>query len=221
MANMAAIAAQGGVAGGQCYTRIWIGGLPRNSNVDVVKSELKRVFTEFGYVLDVCVITTAKDVMSFVQFENEQDAYRARETMNGSTILGSVVKVNYAVIRGQDLAPQKGGRSSRSRSRERHRKRLGQLNGAVVIIDGLPSDTTAEDLAEMGTQASEGLGFANLFKDGRRIMGLVSYDNKQQAGIAKRYFEGARCEARSRHLRAYTIAQYNDYSLARARSPTR
>ena len=217
---MAAIAAQGGLPGGQCYTRIWIGGLPRNSNVDEVKSELKRVFGEYGYVLDVCVITTARDVMSFVQFENEQDAYRARETMNGSTILGSVVKVNYAVIRGQDLQNSAKRQTSRSRSRERQRKRLGHLNGSSVLLEGLPSDITTDELAEMGSQASEGVSFANLWKDGRRLIGLVSYDTRAQASKAKRFLDGCRCD-RGRHLRAFTIAQYNESQLVAGRSPSR
>ena len=222
MANMAAIAAQGGMPGGQCYTRIWIGGLPRNSNVDEVKSELKRIFTEFGYVLDVCVITTARDVMSFVQFENEQDAFRARETMNGSSILGSVVKVNYAVIRGQEPV-QKGGRqSSRSRSRDRHRQRLHHLNSNLVLLENLPQDITPDELAELGSQASEGVIFANVWREGRKTMGLVTFDDHRQAAKARRYLQGSKIEnSKSRGLVALSIAEYNDSRLGRPSSPSR
>ena len=223
MANMAAIAAQGGLPGGQCYTRIWIGGLPRNSNVDEVKSELKRIFTEFGYVLDVCVITTARDVMSFVQFENEQDAFRARETMNGASILGSVVKVNYAVIRGQDPPAGKQGRqSSRSRSRDKHRKRLHQFNSSVVIVGNIPSEITIDELAELGNQASEGVVFANVFRDGRKTMGLITYEDYKQAIKARRFLEGARLDGpKGRHLNALSVAEYNEHRLSRDHSPTR
>ena len=217
---MAAIAAQGGMPGGQCYTRIWIGGLPRNSNVDEVKSELKRIFTEFGYVLDVCVITTARDVMSFVQFENEQDAFRARETMNGSSILGSVVKVNYAVIRGQDIAPKQGRQSSRSRSRDKHRHRLHKFNSTVVIVENLPSDISIDELAEIGNQASEGVVFANVWREGRKTMGLVSYEDYRQAVKARRYLGGAKVD-KGRYLGSVSIAEYNEHRLSRAHSPSR
>ena len=222
MANLAAIAAQGGMPGGQCYTRIWIGGLPRNSNVDEVKSELKRIFTEFGYVLDVCVITTAKDVMSFVQFENEQDAFRARETMNGSSILGSVVKVNYAVIRGQDQAPKQGRQSSRSRSRDRHKQRTHRFNGSVVLVENLPTDITNDELAELGGQAASGVVFANTWREGRRTMGLVTYESHNQASKARRFLAGAKIEgsSKSRSLNALSIAEYNQQQH-RENSPSR
>jgi hypothetical protein len=227
MANMAAIAAQGGMPGGQCYTRIWIGGLPRNSNVDEVKSELKRVFTEFGYVLDVCVITTARDVMSFVQFENEQDAYKARETMNGSTILGSLVKVNYAVIRGQDEAKKPGRPTSRSRSRDRHRSRLHHLNGSIVLVENLSSDTTPESLAEIGAQASPGFVFSNIWREGRKTMGLLNFEDYRQAAVARKYLDGFKISdpssrsGRGHTLTAMSIAEYNENRNSRGSSPKR
>jgi RNA recognition motif-containing protein len=216
--NMAAIAAQGGTAGAQCYTRIWIGGLPRNSNVDEVRSELKRVFGEFGVVLDICVITTAKDVMAFVQYENEQDAMRARETMNGSTVLGSVVKVNYAVIRGADVQP-KHRATSRSRSRERHKYRLSKLNFTCIILENIPSDTTSEELADFATQAINskhstnygGVSFVNLFKDNRKTFGIVTYETPDLARKGKEYLEG--CKIDGRRVHAMTIAEFNDIKL--------
>ena len=217
---MAAIAAQGGVAGGQCFTRIWIGGLPRNSSVDECKNELKRVFGDFGVVLDVCVITNAKDVMAFIQYENEQDAFRARETMNMATILGAVVKVNYAVIRSDDVQPNRAARqTSRSRSRERHRRRLNTLNGTVVLVEGFPSDVAPEEAAEAGAAASPGVTFANVFRDGRRTFALIAYESREQVVHARRWLDGARIDGRK--LRAFTVNEYNEWRLTRARSPSR
>ncbi|EER19600.1 hypothetical protein Pmar_PMAR012583 [Perkinsus marinus ATCC 50983] len=135
------------------YTRVWVGGLPRNTSVENVKEELQRIFSQYGQVSDICVITTARDVMAFIQYGVESDASRAQDEINGTYILGSRVKVNYAVIRGSAGAPQGPGAIQQEKDAKRKRRRIPR-EGSVfeVIVVGFPQDITEDELTRIGEQ---------------------------------------------------------------------
>jgi hypothetical protein len=79
----------------QSSNRIWIGGLPRHFDTDEIKSELRKVYGEFGRVTDICIITNARDVMSFVQYTNSEDATAAVEATNGELVMGNKVSQSW------------------------------------------------------------------------------------------------------------------------------
>lgn len=204
-----------GIPGSQKFNRLWIGGLPRNVAIDDVKAEVNRVYSSFGPVADVCVITTARDVMCFVQYEDESVAFRAREDTNGKTILGSLIKVNYAVVRGPD-APRgqpMGISTSPGRSGEK------DPNRKLVIVGNLPSDMSAEVFYESCKIVSDHIDFCNVWKDGRQTFGLLSFDSTKDAMRAKKTMDGSYFEGRdNRLLDTYTFDEFNAAARNAARS---
>ncbi len=206
-----------GLPGGQKFNRLWIGGLPRNIAIDDVRAEVKRIFNDFGPVADLCVITTAKDVMSFVQYSDETVAQNARETMNGKTLLGSVIKVNYAVIRGPE--PPKGTQYQH-KEEEKPKKDPNRLS---FILTNLPSDMNNDELFDLGETASPNVAFANIWKDGDRVYGLLSYDTGRDAREARAKLNGASVEGsyRGRRLITSSLSEFNASFKKRSRSRSR
>lgn len=198
-----------GVPGAQKFNRLWIGGLPRNAPIDDIRREVNRVFSSYGPVADVCVITTARDVMCFVQYDDEQVAYSAREDMNGKTVLGSVIKVNYAVIRGPD-APKGPSKPLAAGSPEPEKER--DPDRKMVIVTNLPSDTTAEELAHFGNSVSYDVSFANIWRDGNAVYGLLTFDSSRDARKALRRLNGAEIESSRKpyKLEAYSLSDFNE-----------
>lgn len=196
-----------GLPGAQKFNRLWIGGLPRNAPIDDIRSEVNRVFSSYGPVADVCVITTARDVMCFVQYDDEQVAYNAREDMNGKMILGSVIKVNYAVIRGPD-APKGPSKPMPTAEPEKER----DPNRKMVIVANLPPDITSEELAHFGNSVSYDVSFANVWKEGSGMFGLLTFDSTRDARKALRRLNGAEVDTGSRRtqLEAYSYADFNE-----------
>ena len=206
------------IPGAQRFNRLWIGGLPRNVAIDDVRAEVNRVFGSYGPVADVCVITTARDVMCFVQYEEDAVALNAREDMNGKMILGSVIKVNYAVIRGPD-APKLPQRPLVPEVTERTKK---DSNRKIVLVSNLPSDMTSEELTEFGNSVSYDVSFANIWKDGSNTYGLLTFDTTSDAKKAKRRLNGATIEGDSRtRLQAFSFQDFNESVAKRTRSNSR
>ncbi|EER18602.1 hypothetical protein Pmar_PMAR008932 [Perkinsus marinus ATCC 50983] len=207
------------------YTRVWVGGLPRNTSVENVKEELQRIFSQYGQVSDICVITTARDVMAFIQYGVESDASRAQDEINGTYILGSRVKanndqVNYAVIRGSAGAPQGPGAIQQEKDAKRKRRRIPR-EGSVfeVIVVGFPQDITEDELTRIGEQYQsrdiESLQLVSKWTDGDDKKYIVLSINSVLTLRCRReldgaYFEGGDSNKKDRYrLSAYTLRQYN------------
>lgn len=204
-----------GIPGSQRFNRLWIGGLPRNVAIDDVKAEVNRVYGSFGPVADVCVITTARDVMCFVQYEDEKIAFRAREDTNGKTILGSLIKVNYAVVRGPDVPRGQHGQGSQSPSR-REKK---DPNRKLVIVGNLPSAITSDELYESVRLVTPKVDFCNVWTDDRRTFGLMTFDTSREAAKAKKLLHGSHFEGRhDRALVTYSFTEFNESRRKSARS---
>jgi len=211
-----------GIPGAQRFNRLWIGGLPRNVAIDDVRAEVNRVFTSYGPVADVCVITTARDVMCFVQYEDEQVAFNAREDMNGKMILGSVIKVNYAVIRGPDAPksqPRPNGMIQTEKQNKAPRK---DPNRKVVIIGNLLSDITSKELTKFGNIVSQDVSFAKVWRDGSNTYGLLSFDHSNDAKKARHRLDGATIDrdSKGRKMRTFSFDEFNIMSK-RSRSNSR
>jgi hypothetical protein len=194
-----------GVPGAQRFNRLWIGGLPRNAPIDDIRAEVNRVFSSYGPVVDVCVITTARDVMCFVQYDEDQVAYNAREDMNGKMVLGSVIKVNYAVIRGPD-APR--GQQKPTPSTSPTREKVKDPNRKMVFVSNLPPDTTPQELCHFGHSVSYDVSFANVWKEGASVYGLLTFDSARDAQKARRRLDGA--TVGDHKLSAYSFGEFND-----------
>ena len=73
--------------------KVYVGNLP----FEITEDELKEIFAQIGSVASVRIITDAMTGRSkgfgFVEMENEEDANKAIEQLNGSEVQGRVLKV--------------------------------------------------------------------------------------------------------------------------------
>ena len=90
-----------------------------NLDFGTVDEELERSFSQFGEVVSTVIV---KDQMSgrskgfgFVEFAQEADAQKAKETMNGKELNGRTLKVDEA------RAPKQRSRSSDGYNRRERR----------------------------------------------------------------------------------------------------
>ena len=211
-----------GVPGSQRLNRLWIGGLPRNVSVDDVRDEVNRIYSAYGPVADVCVITTARDVMCFVQYEDEQVAYRAREDTNGKTILGSLIKVNYAVVRGPDSGRPAPFRAGQPTTKSPEKEEVRDPNRRMIVVANIPSDMTSQELGEIATSVAGDVAFANVWGDEDTTYGLVTFDETRDARRAKRRLNGATLEGSRRKLETLSFEEYNvEMKKKRSRSVSR
>ena len=71
-----------------------------NLDYTVTSEELKKIFSEFGNVVDAVVITDRETRRSrgfgFVEFGSEEEAKKAIEAMNGKPVNGRNINVNEA-----------------------------------------------------------------------------------------------------------------------------
>jgi RNA recognition motif-containing protein len=160
--------------------------------------------------------------MCFVQYEDDQVAYNAREDMNGKMILGSVIKVNYAVIRGPDAPktqPRPSGMTAPEELKKAPRK---DPNRKLVIIGNLPNDVSSKELAKFGNIASHDVAFAKVWRDGNNTYGLLTFDHARDAKRAIKRLEGATIDrdTKGRKLRTFSFDEFNKISK-RTRSNSR
>jgi RNA recognition motif-containing protein len=157
--------------------------------------------------------------MCFVQYEEDQVAFNAREDMNGKMLLGSVIKVNYAVIRGPD-APKPANRMPTATSPARVTKK--DPNRKIVVLGNLPSDVTSRELAKFGNVVSPELSFSKVWKDGSNTFGLLTFDRARDARRALKLFDGATIDRdpKGRKLRAFAFDEFNRVAQ-RSRSNSR
>jgi RNA recognition motif-containing protein len=210
-----------GIPGSQRLNRLWIGGLPRNVAIDDVKNEVSRIYSAYGHVADVCVITTARDVMCFVQYEDEDVAYRAREETNGKMILGSVIKVNYAVVRGPDAPRQPAFRSGGVTAKSPSPERVKDPNRKLFIVSNIPNDMTLEELRQLADMAGEDASFVNTWSEGESTFALFSYDSTSETRKARQRLQGATIEGSKRKLETFSVDEYNQSLKQRRRSSSR
>ncbi len=76
--------------------RLFVGGLPYSST----EAELQELFSEIGTVIS-CVIITDRDSgrskgFGFVEMENDEEAQKAIDTLNGKDFGGRTINVNEA-----------------------------------------------------------------------------------------------------------------------------
>jgi len=76
--------------------RLFVGGIP----FSMTEEELKNLFTEFGTLVSVKIITDKYSGRSkgfgFVEFETDEEAKKAMEALNGKDVGGRTIVVNEA-----------------------------------------------------------------------------------------------------------------------------
>jgi len=100
--------------------KLYVGNLSFNTT----DQELNEAFSEYGEIVSATVIKNKYDNRSkgfgFVEFAREEDARKAKESMNGKEFKGRTLRVDEAKDREQDRGSRSGDYGSRSRDRFRY-----------------------------------------------------------------------------------------------------
>ena len=91
-----------------------------NLSFDITDQDLEQAFSECGEIVSATVIvdryTDRSKGFGFVEFAQEEDAQKARETMNGRTLSGREIRVDEArAPKSRDRDRRSGGYDRRSR----------------------------------------------------------------------------------------------------------
>jgi len=147
-------------------TKVYCG----NISFETTKEVLEQTFSEYGEVNDVYLPvdtkTGFKRGFAFVRMENEADAQKAIDGLNGVTLEGRTIEVNVSLPRGQ--APPK-------------RTRVQNEARTKIYVGNLPFDTTTDSLStifynygtvldcylptDMDSGNSRGFGFVTMLKE--------------------------------------------------------
>ena len=88
-------------------TKLFVGGLPYPTTND----ELKDMFSKFGAVISATIVTDKYSGQSkgfgFVEMENDEDAQKAIQELNGNNLGGRTIGVS--VARPREDRPRDGG----------------------------------------------------------------------------------------------------------------
>jgi RNA recognition motif-containing protein len=97
--------------------KLFVGGLSFNTT----EEGLREAFAAFGTVVEAKVITDRDSGRSrgfgFVSFENDEDAERALEKMNGTELDGRSLRVDHATEQQRGGGGGRGGRGGRGGGR--------------------------------------------------------------------------------------------------------
>ncbi|KAL3327686.1 hypothetical protein AABB24_035385 [Solanum stoloniferum] len=167
------------------YTNLFI----KNLGLDISEEHLRGKFSEFGKIISL-VITKDENGCSkgfgYVNFENPDDARRAREAMNGSK-LGC--KILY-VARAQKKT--EGEQILRRLFEERRKARLIKYQGSNVYVKNINGDVKDHELRELFSQCGK-ITSAKLMLDEKGVsrgFGFVCFSRPEEANKAVNTFHG-------------------------------
>ncbi|KAG5584200.1 hypothetical protein H5410_044634 [Solanum commersonii] len=167
------------------YTNLFI----KNLGLDISEEHLREKFSEFGKIISL-VITKDENGCSkgfgYVNFENPDDARRAREAMNGSK-LGC--KILY-VARAQKKTERE--QILRRLFEERRKARLIKYQGSNVYVKNIDGDVKDHELRELFSQCGK-ITSAKLMIDEKGVsrgFGFVCFSRPEEANKAVNTFHG-------------------------------
>ncbi|XP_055811583.1 polyadenylate-binding protein 7-like [Solanum dulcamara] len=167
------------------YTNLFI----KNLGLDITEEHLREKFSEFGKIISL-VITKDENGGSkgfgYVNFENPDDARRAREAMNG-TKLGC--KILY-VARAQKKTERE--QILRRLFEERRKAQLIKFQGSNVYVKNIDGDVKDHELRELFSQCGK-ITSAKLMLDEKGVsrgFGFVCFSTPEEANKAVNTFHG-------------------------------
>ncbi|XP_004246907.1 polyadenylate-binding protein 7 [Solanum lycopersicum] len=167
------------------YTNLFI----KNLGLDISEEHLREKFSEFGKIISLII---AKDEngcskgFGYVNFENPDDARRAREAMNGSK-LGC--KILY-VARAQKKTERE--QILRRLFEERRKARLIKYQGSNVYVKNIDGDVKDHELRELFSRCGK-ITSAKLMLDEKGVsrgFGFVCFSRPEEANKAVNTFHG-------------------------------
>lgn len=199
---------------------IYVGNLPG----DVREREIEDLFYKYGPIVDIDLkLPPRPPGYCFIEFEDARDAEDAIRGRDGYNFDGYHIRVELA----------HGGRGASS-SADRHSSYSstgGRVGGVSrrseyrVVVTGLPSSASWQDLKDHMRRAGD-VCFAQVFRDGRGLVGIVDYTNYEDMKYAIRKLDDS--EFRNPFSRGYIRVREDkgnggrrSYSRSRSRSRSR
>lgn len=196
---------------------IYVGNLPG----DVREREIEDLFYKYGPIVDIDLkLPPRPPGYCFIEFEDARDAEDAIRGRDGYNFDGYHIRVELA----------HGGRGASS-SADRHSSYSstgGRVGGVSrrseyrVVVTGLPSSASWQDLKDHMRRAGD-VCFAQVFRDGRGLVGIVDYTNYEDMKYAIRKLDDS--EFRNPFSRGYIRVREDkgnggrrSYSRSRSRS---
>eukprot|EP00250_Pteridium_aquilinum_P019485 c24449_g3_i2 orf=671-1648(-) len=150
---------------------IYVGNLPG----DVREREIEDLFYKYGRIIDIDLkLPPRPPGYCFIEFEDERDAEDAIKGRDGYVFDGSMLRV--------ELAHGGRGPSSSSDRHSSYSYTGGRVGGVSrrseyrVVVTGLPASASWQDLKDHMRRAGD-VCFAQVFRDGRGLVGIVDYTN--------------------------------------------
>lgn len=191
---------------------IYVGNLPS----DIKESEIEDLFYKYGRILDIELkLPPRPPCFCFVEFESARDADDAIRGRDGYNFDGCRLRVELA----------HGGRGSSSASDRRSGGRYGAARRSDyrVIVRGLPSSASWQDLKDHMRKAGD-VCFAEVSRDSEGTFGMVDYTNYEDMKYAIRKLDDTEFKnpwAKSYiRVKKYEGSSTRSHSRSRSRSRT-
>ncbi|KAG0472742.1 hypothetical protein HPP92_014166 [Vanilla planifolia] len=193
---------------GRSGRTIYVGNLP----ADIRHREVEDLFYKYGPIVKIELKSPPRlPAYCFVEFESSRDADDAIRGRDGYNFGGCSLKVELS----------HGGRgysSSGGRSRGASKYGVSHRSDYRVIVRGLPSSASWQDLKDHMRKAGD-VCFAQVFEDGDGSMGLVDYTNYEDMKYAVRKLNDT--EFRNPFTRSYIRVKIYEGRSSRSRSRSR
>eukprot|EP00245_Coleochaete_scutata_P012926 TRINITY_DN510_c0_g2_i3.p1 TRINITY_DN510_c0_g2~~TRINITY_DN510_c0_g2_i3.p1 ORF type:complete len:207 (+),score=19.63 TRINITY_DN510_c0_g2_i3:189-809(+) len=167
---------------------IYVGGLPN----DIREREVDDLFYKYGKIIDIDLKTPRRPpAYAFVEFDDARDAEDAIRGRDGYDFDGCRLRVELAHGAGRPSASASIDRHSSFSSRAggggaSHRSDFrGNRSDFRVIVTNLPSSASWQDLKDHMRKAGD-VCFAQVFRDGSGMCGIVDYSNGDDMKVAIR-----------------------------------
>ncbi|KNA25007.1 hypothetical protein SOVF_010430 [Spinacia oleracea] len=203
---------------------IYVGNLP----LDVKDWEIEDLFYKYGRIVDIEMkLPPRPPGYSFVEFEDPRDAQDAIRGRDGYNFDGCLLRVELA-HGGRDRSPPMGRRGGGSGGGGGGGSVRGGGGGGQygasrnsefrVIVSGLPPSASWQDLKDHMRKAGD-VCFAQVFRDGEGMVGMVDYTNYEDMQYAIRKLDDT--EFRNPFSRSYMRIKAYEGSPPRSRSRSR
>ncbi|KAK9456966.1 hypothetical protein V1511DRAFT_509648 [Dipodascopsis uninucleata] len=188
---------------------------------DVDKLDIEDLFKGYGKLVEIKLMSG----FGFVEFENPRDAQDVVEEFNNKNFRGERLLVEFAKDRrrrddrDRDRDPYSRGRDrDRDRDRESFRgdRRL-RRSGFRLLVSGLPSDCSWQDLKDFARRANIDILFADVSRD-RDGSGVIEVEREDDLEVAMEKLDGDEIKG-SRVTLTKDISDERDRD--RSRSPYR
>ncbi|XP_057532505.1 serine/arginine-rich splicing factor SR34A-like isoform X2 [Amaranthus tricolor] len=198
---------------GRASRTIYVGNLP----LDVKEYELEDLFYKYGRIVDIELkLPPRPPGYSFVEFEDPRDAQDAIRGRDGYNFDGCLLRVELAHGgRGRSPMGPRGGRGGNSGGGQYSVSRHSEFR---VVVRGLPPSASWQDLKDHMRKAGD-VCFAQVFRDGEGMMGIVDYTNYEDMQYAIRKLDNT--EFRNPFSRSYMRIKAYEGSPPRNRSRSR